>query len=126
MKEIVSIAQQQPAETKIYLDSPSSSPYIYFLFYAPEKYQPLVEQIAYFPATSEGFRHVQKIGNIIFVEQIDFTDVENRDEPALIAVTQQKIPGDLFSRPGFREFTRLEKRYDEQEWVVVMYEPSIK
>lgn len=49
---------------KIFMQGEQSSPYIWLLFYNPEKYP--ATNITYYPATDEGFVHARQLNNVTF------------------------------------------------------------
>ncbi len=77
---------------EIIMDRPNYSPYIYYLFYTktdPSYYQ---KNVVRYPEDSEGFQHVQQIGNLTF-KQIDWSDDFLRPDNLLVSWVESTPKG---------------------------------
>ncbi len=86
------IAQYEPTADQVITQSPSSSPYIWYLFeskYDPQK----VNLIQRYPADVEGFVHVKQVDKL-YVETIDWGDVFERgkDMNVILIFKPSEIP----------------------------------
>ncbi|HAV15398.1 MAG TPA: hypothetical protein DCX25_03645 [Candidatus Pacebacteria bacterium] len=80
---------------KVITQSPSSSPYIWYLFetkYAPQK---LWKNIERYPTDAEHFQHVKRIGNIYF-ETIQWDDLATRTalQPLILIFKPEEMSND--------------------------------
>lgn len=89
-------------ENTLLVDSPSSSPYIWYIF--ENKLDPTFVQkntIAYEP-TDEGFIHVKRVGNITFVQPTVEVLRQFADEPnVLLLIEPGKLPDNVGSEFSF-------------------------
>ena len=106
------LAKYQPLSYQVITQSPSSSPYIWYLFetsYDPNKYLTSHEN---YPADVEGFVHVKRIENIYF-ETLNWDDVENRAVNGVITLILKpgEMPDSNLQKP---EYHRLEVITNEE------------
>ncbi len=73
MQEIVNYLQsQQGSYEKIITSKPDYSSYIFYAFYTQYEPDRFWQEVEYYPVDNEGFRHVKKLGNLYFEEEIDY------------------------------------------------------
>lgn len=100
------LAKYQSQSYQVITQSPSSSPYIWYLLetrYDPAAYQHNHEN---YPVDAEGFVHVKRIDNIFF-ETLSWDDVDNRAQNGVIT---------LILKPGEMPASNIETdRYQHQE-----------
>jgi hypothetical protein len=69
-KQAVGLSLKYP-DYKIVMRGPENFPYIYFLFYNQYNPKQFIDQVKYYPLTSEGFLYVKSFGNFVFPKSID-------------------------------------------------------
>ena len=71
---VTEINQEENLEKKVLMSRPNYSPYIYFLFYQKFNPREFQKTAVYYPATEDGFSHVQAF------DRFEFRDFELADE----------------------------------------------
>jgi hypothetical protein len=88
------LIKYQPAGIPVVTQSPSSSPYIWYLF--ESKFDPnQVDHIIHYSADAEGFQHVQQVDNLYF-ETVNWEDLIERTKTsgAILVFKPSEIPSD--------------------------------
>ncbi len=103
---------------KIVMPGSTWSPYIYFLFYNQIDPATLDEQIEYFPVGSDGFKHVKKLGKIVFSD-VDWNENDNKN--ALYVMKQKEIPGDKLESNHYQLEYSLTNPLAKNEWLLLSH-----
>lgn len=123
MKQVVQIVNSRSVEVEqVIMTGESSSPYIYFLFYAPDQYLPITDSLAFYPATDEGFRHAQQLGKITF-GSVDWNSLEKERKSTLIALQEKEIPIDKLNSQNYLLVDTISDSYSALKYVILKYEP---
>jgi hypothetical protein len=116
MKDIaLYIDQEKNNYQTIYFNAASSSPYIYYLFYTQYDPEKLLSNIEYFPADKEGFRHVAKLDNIIFVNY-DFNDIEQKQSNILFILRDKEVSQDKKENKRYEMVGSLKNPYSKYKY----------
>lgn len=77
----------------------------YLMFYQAIEPTSLSEKIEYAPINKDGYRHVNRLGNVRF-DAMDWGTFTQAPHKQYVLVLEKDVPGDKWSLPLIREFTR--------------------
>lgn len=110
-----SLVQYRPQADRLITQSPSSSPYVWYLLAGPS--DPAKLDIERYPADKEGFRHVRRVDNIYFIQIIWDEVYELAANQKLILLLQPNEVSDE-QREQFTPLETIRDRYGETVWEV--------
>jgi hypothetical protein len=113
------LARYQAQSYQVITQSPSSSPYIWYLLetkYDPTKYFASHEN---YPADVEGFVHVKRIENIFF-ETLNWDDVESRATSGLMTLILKpgEMPDSNLEKPQYHRIETIRNQEGTTEYEV--------
>ncbi len=110
------LANYQKTQLPVITQSPSSSPYIWYVFENRFDPQTFLSQVERYPADEEGFLHVKRIGNVYF-EHIDWDQVIAwaHKQPLILVLQPKELPVD---KPKDNHFRLLETVRNEKNQVI--------
>jgi hypothetical protein len=106
------IDQYQAQGFQVVTQSPTSSPYIWYLFetkYDPDKY---LTDVVRYPVDEGGFQHVHQVGTVWF-ESIQWGDLDERAKvsPLILIFKPSEIPGDHRESPNMEFIDVIKDSY---------------
>jgi 4-amino-4-deoxy-L-arabinose transferase-like glycosyltransferase len=112
----------QPQAARLVTQSPSSSPYIFYLLSSPT--DPAKLDIERYPADKEGFIHVRRIGNVYF-ETIEWSTLlaAAKQSKTIVFLQPKEVPGDKRTDSQFKPLEIIADRYGNPVWEIFAVEP---
>lgn len=106
------LAKYQQVGLEVITQSPSSSPYVWYLIENKTDPSWVQDNLVHFPPTSEGFIHVRKLGNITF-ETINLGEIYQQIDikPVIVILRPEEM---AFEQSIDKRWTSLEKIFDDQ------------
>lgn len=113
------IAQYESQGFQVVTQSPTSSPYIWYLFetkYNPDKY---LTDVVRYPVDEGGFQHVHQVGNVWF-ESIQWGELDERAKagPLILIFKPTEIPGDHRESPNMKFIDVIKDDYDTVKYEI--------
>ncbi len=117
---VQAVYNRSEAFPKVLMQGESSSPYVYFLFFSPDRIIKDGEEFIHYPPTEEGFEHVQQLGKTHF-GRIVWSDIEKAQEPVLLVVQPKEVPGDKFDNPRYKVVQEISRPNSLTSYLIMEY-----
>ncbi len=113
------LAKYQKTGLPVVTQSPTSSPYIWYV--VENKYDPqlLLSKIEHYPSTDEGFIHVKRIDNVYF-ETVKWDDLYAwaKQQPIILVFKPEEIPTEQRLQPQMHFIENLAGSHGEVDYEV--------
>jgi hypothetical protein len=106
------ITKYRTPNNEVVTQSPSSSPYIWYIFDTQMQPQTLWQSIVRYPEDAEHFRHVHRIGNVTF-ESIQWPDIIARakEHPITLIFEPREVSGDMRMNGAILPVENIQDRF---------------
>lgn len=106
---------------QIYINGETESPYVYLLHYTT-LFAPKSAHIIHYPATAEGFTHVQSLNNIYF-GPIDWEEITASPESALAIAPAKEVNRPVVESDGWELLEIIFHKHSQVQYEVWKYSP---